>query len=74
MKAAKVLSTDPYVKGDPELIPLEQLLAESDVVVLCAPHSVYLDLDLEGKIVIDIWNFWRRSAQPAKVEDLFAAV
>ena len=56
LKAKKVLSSDPYVKNDVTLIPEEQLLENSDVIILCTPHDRYKNLDFEGKVVIDIWN------------------
>jgi hypothetical protein len=28
--------------------------------VLGAPHRVYKNLNLEGKAVVDVWNFWGR--------------
>jgi UDP-N-acetyl-D-mannosaminuronic acid dehydrogenase len=55
--AAKVLTTDPYVKNDPDILPLEEILSKSDVLVLCTPHKAYRQLDLKGKPLIDIWNF-----------------
>lgn len=58
MRAGRILTTDPYVANDPDLLPLEKVIAESDVLVLCAPHDVYKNLDLGGKPCIDIWNFW----------------
>jgi UDP-N-acetyl-D-mannosaminuronic acid dehydrogenase len=71
MKAGRVLTTDPFVKGDRDLVPLETVLAESDVLVLCAPHKVYKDLDLGDRPVFDIWNFWDKADVP---EELSAAV
>lgn len=56
LKAKRVLSSDPYVKNDITLIPEEQLLENSDVIILCTPHDRYKNLDFEGKVVIDIWN------------------
>jgi hypothetical protein len=44
-----VLTTDPYVQNDPDILPLDDVVAKSDVLVLCAPHSVYRSLDLQGK-------------------------
>ena len=57
-QAKEVLTTDPYVQGDPDLLPLEEVVARSDILVLCAPHRRYKDLRPAGKLVIDIWNFW----------------
>ena len=59
--AAKVLSTDPYVHTDPDILPLNQVIENSDVLVLCTPHSQYRDLDTAGKTVIDIWGFLNSS-------------
>ena len=52
---ARVLCTDPYVR-DPQLLPLERVLAESDLLVLGAPHRVYRGLDLQGREVVDVWG------------------
>jgi UDP-N-acetyl-D-mannosaminuronic acid dehydrogenase len=58
LQARDVLTTDPYVQNDSDLLPLEEVVAKSDVLVLCAPHAVYRSLDLQGKFSVDIWNFW----------------
>ena len=54
-KAANVLCTDPFVKTDPNLVPLEEVLAKADVLVIGAPHSVYRSLKPK-QAVVDIWN------------------
>ena len=54
-KAKKVLCTDPYVTIDPDLVPLERVLAEADLVVIGAPHPEYRDLEVRVPIV-DITN------------------
>ncbi len=38
-KAREVLCTDPYVTVDPDLVPLDDVLAQSDVLVIGAPHA-----------------------------------
>ncbi len=58
LKAREVLSTDPLVRRDPTLQPLEEVIERSDVLVLCVPHSAYQGLDLRGKPVIDVWDFF----------------
>jgi UDP-N-acetyl-D-mannosaminuronic acid dehydrogenase len=68
MKAGRVLTTDPYVKGDRDLVALETVLAESDVLVLCTPHKVYKELDLRGRPVFDIWNFWDTANAPSELK------
>ena len=54
-RAARVLCTDPYVKDDIELWPLEDVLAESDLLVIATPHPDYAGLDVETPVV-DVWN------------------
>ena len=57
-RAKDVLTTDPYVTTDPTLLPLDEVIARSQILVLCAPHRVYQNLDLRDKVVVDIWNLW----------------
>ena len=52
---ARVLCTDPYVVDD-RLIPLDDVLRESDVIVLGAPHAAYRDLQVGGVDVVDVWG------------------
>jgi UDP-N-acetyl-D-mannosaminuronic acid dehydrogenase len=52
---ARVLCADPYV-DDPRLVSQEQVLQESDVIVIGAPHRVYRSLELPGRDVVDIWD------------------
>ncbi len=52
---ARVLATDPYVQDD-RLVPLADVLAESDVLVLGAPHRPYRNLHVGGKDVVDVWG------------------
>ena len=56
-EAAEVLCTDPYV-DDPNLVPLEEVLGRSDILVLGTPHRVYKDLKVPSRVdVVDVWNF-----------------
>lgn len=66
LRAHRILTADPYVSNDPAILPVEKVIEESDVLVLCAPHDVYRNLDLRGKPVIDIWNFWANHAAVAE--------
>ncbi len=52
---AHVVCTDPYVSDD-RLVSLEQVLEESEVLVLGAPHRLYQGLGIGGKDVVDIWG------------------
>ena len=56
-RARDVLTTDPHVTTDPELAPLDRVIDESDLLILCTPHSEYSGLDLKGKTVVDVWGF-----------------
>lgn len=63
LHAAEVLTTDPFVKTDPELLPLSEVVERSDILILCTPHTAYKHLDTRGKALIDIWSF----VQPAEL-------
>jgi len=52
-----VLTTDPFVTTDPELRPLDEVIAKSDLLILCAPHAVYRDINVRGKPVFDVWGY-----------------
>ena len=54
-KTKSVVITDPYVTVDKNLVSLDQALAESDVLIIGAPHKIYKDL-VTTKPIIDIWN------------------
>lgn len=53
---ATVLCTDPYVADD-RLIPLETVIARSEILILGVPHRAYRALTFgAGKDVVDIWG------------------
>lgn len=54
--AREVLTTDPFVTTDPDLLPLEEVVANSNILILVTPHSIYRTADLGGKPVVDIWG------------------
>lgn len=54
-KAQRVLCSDPYVKSDPDLQPLDKVLSESDLLIIAAPHRRYADIQTD-RPVVDIWN------------------
>jgi UDP-N-acetyl-D-mannosaminuronic acid dehydrogenase len=56
-KALKVLTTDEFVVDDPALSTLADVVAQSDLLVIGAPHKAYRDLKTD-KPVIDIWNLF----------------
>jgi len=51
-----VLTTDPLVTIDPEIRPLDDVIARSDLLILCAPHAAYRQTDFKGKPVFDVWG------------------
>jgi UDP-N-acetyl-D-mannosaminuronic acid dehydrogenase len=51
----EVFTSDPYIKDDPMLIPVEELLRKSDLVVIAAPHQIFKQLSIATPVV-DIWN------------------
>lgn len=62
-EAGAVLCTDPYV-NDPRLVTLNEVIEQSDVLVLGAPHSDYRSLAIpDDKPVIDVWNFFGKGAR-----------
>jgi UDP-N-acetyl-D-mannosaminuronic acid dehydrogenase len=56
--ARAVLTTDPFVTTttDPDLRPLEEVIAQSDMMILCAPHAIYAKADFKNKPVFDVWG------------------
>jgi len=54
-KGARVLCTDPYIH-DESFLPLDNVLKESDLLIIAAPHRAYRKLDLADREVVDIWG------------------
>jgi UDP-N-acetyl-D-mannosaminuronic acid dehydrogenase len=54
-RSREVFCTDPYVTVDDTLLPIEEVLERSDVLVIGAPHKVYADVSTD-KPVVDVWN------------------
>jgi UDP-N-acetyl-D-mannosaminuronic acid dehydrogenase len=54
--AHEVLTTDPFVTVDPDLLPFDEVVTRSDVLILCTPHISYKTADLKGKPVVDVWG------------------
>lgn len=59
--ARDVLTTDPLVTTDPSLLPLDEVIELSDILIVCTPHRCYKDADLKGKPVMDVWGLLRGS-------------
>jgi UDP-N-acetyl-D-mannosaminuronic acid dehydrogenase len=54
-RAKAVLTTDPHVTTDPDLRPLEDVLAKSDLLIVGAPHAAYGSLQVDVPLV-DVWG------------------
>jgi UDP-N-acetyl-D-mannosaminuronic acid dehydrogenase len=57
--AKKVFATDPYVK-DQSFSNLDEVLIESDLLIIAAPHNQYRSIKTD-KPVVDIWGLLGRS-------------
>jgi UDP-N-acetyl-D-mannosaminuronic acid dehydrogenase len=56
-KTKNVLTTDPYVTTDRDLKSLDEVIDQSDILILCVPHKQYKNLDTKDKLVVDIWGY-----------------
>ena len=54
-RARRVLCTDPYVTADPDLLPLDKVLAEADALIVGAPHDDYRGLRVNVPVA-DVWG------------------
>lgn len=54
-KAKEVLTSDPFVSVDKELIQQDELLNRVDLIIIGAPHLRYKKIKTD-KPIIDIWN------------------
>ena len=61
MFARDVIVTDPFVTTDPTILPFDEVVRRSDILILCTPHSAYADADLDGKPVLDVWGFLKNA-------------
>jgi len=62
----EVLTADPHVTDDPALLPTDEVIRRSDLLILCVPHSVWRGLDTGGKPVVDIWGFTGAATVPSR--------
>ena len=54
-KSRRVLTHDPYVTNDADLVDLDTVLRDADLLVIGTPHAAYRDLEVSVPVV-DIWN------------------
>ncbi|OGW38628.1 MAG: nucleotide sugar dehydrogenase [Nitrospirae bacterium RBG_13_39_12] len=57
IEAKKVFCSDVYIQKE-GFVPAQDLIGESDIIILATPHKEYTDLDIKGKILVDVWNFY----------------
>lgn len=55
LNARAVLCSDPYVCA-PGLVAAQELIDNSDIIVIATPHEAYKQLYYRDKHVVDIWN------------------
>ncbi len=63
LECKKVLCNDSHI-NDPGFVSVEDLIKESDIVILATPHSEYEKInpkEYPEKKFIDVWNFWGMS-------------
>jgi UDP-N-acetyl-D-mannosaminuronic acid dehydrogenase len=61
-KAARVLTTDPFVHDDPDLVPLADVVRDADLLVVGTPHSEYRAIRTDTPVV-DISNLLERGVR-----------
>lgn len=62
IEAKGVLCSDEYIV-DKRFVTADQLIIQSDIVVIGAPHSAYKNLNFQGKLVVDVWNLTSKMGQ-----------
>jgi UDP-N-acetyl-D-mannosaminuronic acid dehydrogenase len=61
-QARRVLCSDPFVTTDPDLVSVDKLIAESDLIVVGAPHHQYRELALTQPVA-DVWGLFDNGVQ-----------
>ncbi len=54
-RALEVLTADPFVTDDPDLVEQEKVFANCDLIFIGAPHTAYRDMQWDGPVA-DIWG------------------
>ena len=52
---ADVRCTDPFI-SDERFSPLDEVLSQSEILILGAPHQAYRSLAVGGRDVVDVWG------------------
>lgn len=62
-EAFRTICSDPYVEDYSHISP-EQLVAESDIIIIATPHKCFRTLVVpEDKKVVDVWNIFENGGQ-----------
>ena len=61
-RAKRIMGTDPCVTADPGLLPLDEVLAEADLLIIAAPHLESPDL-MTKTPTADICHILRKGVQ-----------
>jgi UDP-N-acetyl-D-mannosaminuronic acid dehydrogenase len=64
VRARTVLTTDPFVRTDPTLLPVDEVIDRSDLLIVGVPHSSYRTLNMRNKPVVDLWGLYGGSIIP----------
>ena len=54
-EGAKVACSDPFVR-DKDFVDQNELIRESDIIIIGVPHDIYKDIVFDNKKTVDIWN------------------
>jgi UDP-N-acetyl-D-mannosaminuronic acid dehydrogenase len=55
LEARAVICSDPYLH-EPGTVTADELVDQSDVIIIATPHNAYKQLDFRAKPVVDVWN------------------
>jgi UDP-N-acetyl-D-mannosaminuronic acid dehydrogenase len=55
LESRRVICSDPYIQ-DASFLPMEQVIAESDIIFIGTPHKAYRSLKIPSEKLIDVWN------------------
>ena len=59
IETGKVLCSDEYIHEE-GFVAADELIKNSDIIILGAPHKEYKDLIIKDKILVDVWNFYKK--------------
>lgn len=61
-KAKEVLTTDPHVTNDPDLVDLDEVMRRADILIVATPHAEYRDLKPQQPVA-DVWGIYGQGVQ-----------